>query len=138
MREYLKKSGIDAQEVGNSRISFSVNNLNYYFEANDSDPYFLRLALPRINRQGLQIDDNIEQQISRLNRNYKVAKIIRVPDDALWIVADVFVYSIENVDSLFARLIQVLREMIGDYRTIEINAGSVTTQTQQESHGTTE
>ena len=63
MQEFLKKGGIQANEVGNGRIFFSVNGLNFIFDANDNDPHFLRLALPQINRQGVQLD-NLEQQIS--------------------------------------------------------------------------
>ena len=39
MREYLKKSAIKAQDVGNGRLFFSVNGLNFIFDANESDPH---------------------------------------------------------------------------------------------------
>lgn len=120
MQEFLKKGGIQANEVGNGRIHFSVNGLNFIFIANDNDPHFLRLALPQISREGIQLD-NLEQQIFTLNRNYKVSKIVRDQDDSLLILADAFVYSTDNIDSLFVRLIQVSTDMINDYRTIENN-----------------
>lgn len=120
MQEFLKKGGIQANEVGNGRIFFSVNGLNFIFDANDNDPHFLRLALPQINRQGVQLD-NLEQQIFRLNRNYKVTKIVRDSDGSLLVLADAFVYSTDNIDSLFVRLIQASTDMINEYRTIENN-----------------
>lgn len=124
MRDYLKKSGIKAHDVGNGRLIFSVNNLNYIFECNENDQHFFRLSLPQINRQGVQIA-NIEQRIQQLNRNYKVAKIVRDNDGSLWIIADTFVYSTDNVEPLFFRLTQAMTDMINEYRTIE-NQGNGT------------
>lgn len=120
MREFLKKSGINAREVGNGRLLFSVNRLNFILDSSDNDPHFLRLALPQINREGATIE-NLEQQIYQMNRNYKVAKIVRDNDGTLWILADAFVYSTDNVEPLFVRLIQALTDMINEYRTLESN-----------------
>lgn len=124
MLEFLKKSGIQANEVGNGRMFFSVNGLNFIFDANDNDPHFLRLALPQINRQGVQVD-NLEQHIFQLNRNYKVSKIVRDTDNSLLILADAFIYSIDNIEPLFVRLIRASTDMIKDYRKIE-NEGNGT------------
>lgn len=120
MLDFLKKSGIQANEVGNGRLFFSVNGLNFIFDAYDNDPHFLRLALPQINRQGIQVE-TLEQQIYLLNRNYKVSKIVRDTDNSLTIVCDAFVYSIDNIEPLFVRLIQASTDMINDYRKIENN-----------------
>lgn len=120
MQEFLKKSGIQANEVGNDRLLFSVNGLNFIFYANENDPHFLRLALPNINKQGVKVD-NLEQHISQLNRNYKVAKIVRDQDGSLLILADAFIYNIDNVEPLFVRLMQASKDMIYDYRKIENN-----------------
>ena len=78
------------------------------------------MALPQINKQGVQVD-NLEQQLYNLNRNYKVVKIVKDQNDSLLILADAFVYCTENIDSLFVRLIQALTDMINDYRKIENN-----------------
>lgn len=118
MRDFLKKSGINANEVGNGRIFFSVNGLNFIFDANESDPHFLRLSLPQINTQEVQAE-GLEHQIQQLNRSFKVAKIVREQDGSLWIIADAFVYSIDNIEPLFVRLIQALTDMFNDYRSIE-------------------
>lgn len=118
MQEFLKKGGIQASEEGNGRIYFSVNGLNFVFDANDKDQHFLRLALPHINNLSVQ-SGNLEQEIYRLNRSYKVTKIVRDQDDSLVILADAFVYSTDNIDSLFVRLIQASTDMINEYRTIE-------------------
>ena len=128
MRDFLKKSGINANDVGNGRLLFSVNSLNFIFDSSDNDPHFLRLALPQINRQEVSVE-NVEQQIYQMNRNYKVTKIVRNNDGTLWILADAFVYSTDNVEPLFVRLIQALTDMINEYRTLE-NNGNGTIQTQ--------
>ena len=128
MRDFLKKSGINANDVGNGRLLFSVNSLNFIFDSSDNDPHFLRLALPQINRQEVSVE-NVEQQIYQMNRNYKVTKIVRNNDGTLWILADAFVYSTDNVEPLFVRLIQALTDMINEYRTLE-NNGNGTVQTQ--------
>lgn len=120
MREFLKKSGINGQENGSGRIFFSVNGLNFVFDANDADPHFLRLALPHINRKGVSID-NLDTQIQQLNRIYKVAKIVREQDGSLWIFADAFIYSMDNAESLFVRLIRALTDMVNDYHLLETN-----------------
>lgn len=128
MRDFLKKSGINANDVGNGRLLFSVNSLNFIFDSSDNDPHFLRLALPQINRQEVSVE-NVVQQIYQMNRNYKVTKIVRNNDGTLWILADAFVYSTDNVEPLFVRLIQALTDMINEYRTLE-NNGNGTVQTQ--------
>ena len=128
MRSFLKKSAINAQEVGIGRLLFSVNGLNFIFDAIESDPHFFRMALPHINRQDVQIQD-IDLQIHQLNRNYKVAKVVRDIDGNLWIMADAFVYSADNIEPLFVRHIQALTDMINEYRAIE-NNGNGTVQTQ--------
>lgn len=125
MIDFLKKSGIQVNEIGNGRLLFSVNGLNFIFDANDNDPHFLRLALPQINRQSIQVE-NLDNQIFQLNRNYKVTKIVKDLDNTLSILADSFVYSIDSVEPLFVRLIQASTDMINDYRKIENNGnGSI-------------
>lgn len=83
-------------------MSFSLNGLNFICDTTDTDPYFLRLQLPRINSVDAQID-NIYDDIQQLNRSFKVSKIVKGKDGLLWVVADVFVYSTENIDSVFER-----------------------------------
>jgi hypothetical protein len=118
LREFLKNGGINVQEVGNGRLSFSVNNLNFISLFNDNDPYFLRLALPKINRDEINIS-NYSDKIQQLNRNYKVAKIVTWDDGTLWVIADIFVYSLDKADLLIKRLIQAMTDIITDYRIIE-------------------
>ena len=58
--------------------------------------------------------------IQRLNRNFKVAKIVSQENRNLWIVADHFIFSISQIGSLFERIIQAMGDMIREYHQIGI------------------
>lgn len=118
MIEYLRKKGIVADTNGRGRISFSINNLHYIFEVFEPDQYFFRMSLPQItnNTQALE---QLSADIQRLNQNFKVAKIISTENHELWIVADQFVFSTTQIDSLFERIIQAMRDMIREYHILE-------------------
>lgn len=119
MKEYLQKRGIVADTNDKGRIRFSVNNLNYVFEVFDPDPYFFRMSLPQIS-DNVQAYKLISEEIQGLNRSFKVAKIVVQENHDLWIMADQFVFSISQIESLFERIIQAMGEMIREYRRIEI------------------
>ena len=129
MREFLKKRGINAQQEGAGSMRFSLNGLNFLCYTNDSDPFFLRLTLPRINKVDAPID-RLNDEIQQLNYNYKVARIVKGNDGNLMILADLFVYSTENADLVFDRLIQAMTQMIGDYYSLERDKGNGTIQAQ--------
>lgn len=118
MREFLRKRGIVASDTERGRLSFSVNSLNYIFEFFENDPFFFRLWLPKITNK-CQAYDNMSNDIQRLNRNFKVAKIIVQENNELWIVADQFVYSTIQIDYLFERIIQAMGDMINEYHQLE-------------------
>lgn len=129
MREFLKKRGISTSEEKPDSMKFSVNTLNFLCEATEKDPYFLRLSLPRINNVEAQID-RLTEDIQLLNRSYKVAKIVKGADGYLWIIADLFIYSTENIESMYDRIIQAMTEMINDFRKLEIEKGYGTIKSQ--------
>ena len=119
MMEYLRKRGIVADTNDRRRISFSINNLHYIFEVFEPDQFFFRMSLPQItnNAQALvQLSDDIQ----RLNWNFKVAKIVSQDNRGLGIVADQFVFSTSQIDSLFERIIQAMGDMIREFHQLEI------------------
>lgn len=125
MIEYLRKRGIVADVNDRNRISFSVNNLHYLFDVFEPDQFFFRMSLPQItsNAQAVvQFSDDIQ----RLNRTFKVAKIVSLENHELWIVADQFVFSTNQIDSLFERVIHAMGDMIKEYRQIEIQQNNGT------------
>lgn len=119
MIEYLQQRGIVADTNDRRRISFSVNNLHYIFEVFEPDSFFFRMSLPQIT-SNVQALNQFSDKIQKLNRNFKVAKIISQENHELWIVADQFVFSISQIDSLFERVIQAMGDMIKEYHKLEI------------------
>ena len=122
MREFLKKRGINASEENPGSMKFSVNTLNLICETTDKDPFFFRISLPRINNTDAQIK-RLSEDIQTLNRSYKVVKIVKGADGYLWIIADLFIYSTDNIESMYDRVIQAMTEMINDYRKLEKEKG---------------
>lgn len=120
MREFLKKRGIVVEDKAGdpSALYFSVNNLHFIFETNDPDPFFFRISLPQINRDS-QIVEQLSKNIQQLNMSYKGAKIVDGGDKILWIIADQFVYSTDQIDFLFDRIIQAMTDMIREYYKLE-------------------
>ena len=130
IHDFLKKRGIKANDEISGSFSFSVNGLNFICDTNDNDPYFLRLTLPRINRPDALLAEMAED-IQRLNRMFKVAKIVKGADNFLWIYADTFIYSSDQIDLLIDRLLQAMTDMINSYFSIEKVNNDGTVQTQQ-------
>lgn len=130
IHDFLKNRGIKPNDETSGSFSFSVNGLNFICDTNDKDPYFLRLTLPRINRPEALLAEMTED-IQRLNRMFKVAKIVKGADNFLWIYADTFIYSTDQVDLLLDRLLQAMTDMINSYFSIEKVKKDETGQTQQ-------
>lgn len=110
--DYLSQNGIAYNKLDDSNISFNYNGLNYIMHYTENDPFCFRLMLPRIDTQ---IDDTKKNLVNELNNQYKVAKIVEA-DGAFWIMADNFVYSQGNINILFERMLNLLAEMISEYR----------------------
>lgn len=125
MIDYLQKRGIVADINDRKRISFSVNNLHYMFDVFEPDQFFFRMSLPQITNN-VQALNQLSDKIQELNRNFKVAKIISQENNELWIVADQFVFSTSQIDSLFERVIQAMGDMIKAYHQIEIQQNNGT------------
>ena len=112
---YLDKNGLKYVSYKESgTLSFSLNNLNYLFQWQERDPNYFRIALPNI--ESAPISNDRMNIINQLVASFKVAKAITMEDDNLWLVAETFVYSSDNVDSLFARMIYLLGQIIDEYR----------------------
>lgn len=112
---YLDKNGLKYVSYKESgTLSFSLNNLNYLFQWQERDPNYFRIALPNI--ESAPISNDRMNIINQLVASFKVAKAITMEDGNLWLVAETFVYSSDNVDSLFARMIYLLGQIIDEYR----------------------
>lgn len=125
MIEYLRKRGIVADTNDRKLISFSVNNLHYIFEVFEPDQFFFRMSLPQITNN-VQALNQLSDDIQNLNRNFKVAKIVSQENHELRIIADQFVFSTSQIDSLFERVIQAMGDMIKEYHQMEIKRNNGT------------
>lgn len=113
---YLENNGMQYSSLSNTLISFSSSNHNYIFEYDpQTERQYFRFILPNIESN--QVDENIRNRISELNRNIKLVKFVEMNDN-VWIMAEQFCYSSESIDSLFNRLIGLLDYALSRYRSL--------------------
>lgn len=103
-QQYLKSLNIMSKPIAENMLTFNMNNRNYIFEAEQKDPFFFRICIPNINFGELQIPDY--EVMNELTNKYKVADVVRI-GNSVWIIAASFVYSTENINLLFTRIISV-------------------------------
>lgn len=116
--EFLASRGIAYDIVDEVFIKFKYKDLNYMFQYyKDEDPSYFRIMLPKINNK--EVDANVLQITKELNLNYKAVKIVEFEPGSIWMIIENFVYSLENVDMMFARIIDVLAFVIKIYREKE-------------------
>lgn len=113
-KTYLNKIGLKYTQTPQSEIlMFNTNNLNYIFQWQESDPYYFRLSLPNVDSE---MTNDIQRIAMELNAQYKVAKVIEMPDHHVWIIAEAFVYSFDKIEALFSRMVFLLSNVIDEYR----------------------
>lgn len=108
--DYIKNLHQQANLLPDGNVHFVINSLNFIFEWKETDPSYTRVMLPNIDFK----NDQTIEIVMRINREYKVAKIIEV-DNHLWAVAESFVVSAENIDFIFNRLIKLLIDVYTAY-----------------------
>lgn len=106
---FLKQKDITCESIGSNTLVFQNANLHYAFQW-DEDRYF-RIILPNIDKK----DDNTLKIAHDIERDFKVVKIIDI-NDYLWIVAESFIASSENLDSLFEILLNLTQAVFNHYR----------------------
>jgi len=106
-RKYIQS--IDAEEIASDAqsITFKLKDLNYVFYYEEKDSNYFRIVLPNIFELTEENKDKLTRVINDLNLLYKVVKLIILNDKNVWITADSFVYSRDNIERLFRRLIAV-------------------------------
>lgn len=107
-RDYVsKQSEISILQENESFFNFSNNGLIYTFETFEEDPYYFRIVLPNI----FAVDDSnknwVNSQIEYLSISVKVARLVK-NESSVSAIADSFVYSPENIDYLFKRVLSCL------------------------------
>lgn len=108
------------KEVDTDSVTFDYSNLQFLFLTDKDDPNYFRIILPNIAEENDIIHNVIPDIINKYNNNYKVAKLSQV-NQSIWISAEQFVYSYENINDLFSRLITLLTLVIQQFRDEYLN-----------------
>ena len=103
---FLNENNISYEYVASDIISFSYKDLNFIFVIDTTDDNYIRMLLPKTTEKRNKAKYTTDKLIT-LNSNLKVVKFEMI-DDSVWISAEAFVFSIENITILYQRLIDVL------------------------------
>lgn len=118
---YLRALNITFNNQDADVISFNYHGLNFLCVTDCNDPYFIRLVLPNIAEENNI--NNINQVINDYNVKYKAAKMLLI-NNSIWISIEQFVYYNDNmnvINAMFSRMINILENIIHDFRNNEIN-----------------
>ena len=103
---FLNENNISYEYVDSDIIAFSYKELNFIFAIDTTDDNYVRIILPKTT----EIKDKAKyttDKLITLNSNLKVAKF-EIIDDSVWISAEAFVFSVENIAILYQKLIDIL------------------------------
>ena len=103
---FLNENNISYGYVESDIIAFSYKELNFIFAIDTTDDNYVRIILPKTT----EIKDKAKyttDKLITLNSNLKVAKF-EIIDDSVWISAEAFVFSVENIAILYQKLIDML------------------------------
>ena len=107
--------GIEPKDKTDETISFEYNGLSYLFVSDKSDPYYIRLILPNIENINNANEIDVYKNINQYNNKFKAVKM-SVVENSIWLSIEQFLYSRENSNNLFFRLMKILETVITDYR----------------------
>lgn len=104
---------------------FEENGLTYIFSSFPNNSYYFRIVLPDIYTLPSEESERMKfyKMIDSFNQKYMVAKSI-VVNNELWISAETFKFSNENIDDLFDNMIQVLIVVYNEYKKILSNTNT--------------
>ena len=103
---FLNENNISYEYVDSDIIAFSYKELNFIFAIDTTDDNYVRIILPKTTEIKDKAKYNTDKLIT-LNSNLKVAKF-EIIDDSVWISAEAFVFSVENIAILYQKLIDML------------------------------
>lgn len=112
---FLSSIGIVPQNTTDETISFEYNGLSFLFVSDKSDPYYMRLILPNIENIDDANEIDVYKKINHYNNKFKAIKM-SVVENSIWILVEQFLYSRENANNLFFRLMKILETVITEYR----------------------
>lgn len=96
-------------------LHFTIDNINYLFSYNfNEDPVYVRIIIPNAGEVDLNEAEDV-RMLYDLTNTYKVGKAYAA-NGQVWFSTEAFIYIKEEVDFLFQRMIQVLHDMLNQYR----------------------
>lgn len=114
---FLDKNNIASSFIDDERtmLRFKVFDINYVFAYDETeDPAYIRFIVP--NAGDIDINDaNSVKMLYNLTTSFKLGKAYEQAGQ-VWFSTDAFVYTKENIDQVFLRMIGVLRDMLNQYR----------------------
>ena len=116
-RDYLERQDISSSFINDEHtlLTFDVDDVHYlFYYRRDLDPSYIRIMIPNIASTDIN-DAQVVTDLFNFSQGYKVGKAI-IENNQLWLTAESFVFTQENVDRLFNRLLAVLRDMLNEYR----------------------
>ena len=121
-KNFLEKAGFQIKKEDEDKsLLFEFENLNVIFVCNPSEPDYFRLLLPRIYSFDKNNKERVCQICDEYNQKFKVAKLWTL-DNYIWVAAEQFAYSFDNIDSLFMRCLRILDSVYNDLKnTIKEN-----------------
>ena len=115
-RDFLtKQKNVNKESDEEYTITFKYDDLSLIFESFEDDPYYYRFILPIIFTIDEDNKEWVDEEINKLTAIIKVARLFKVDKD-VWVVADGFVYSEENMDYLFLRMISCLDTLFDEFK----------------------
>lgn len=109
--QFLSSMGIAPKNTTDETISFEYNGLSYLFVSDKNDPYYMRLILPNIENIDNANEIDVYKNINRYNNKFKAVKM-SIVENSIWISVEQFLYSRENANNLFFRLMKILETVI--------------------------
>lgn len=112
---FLSSMGIVPKDTTDGTISFEYNGLSYLFVSDKNDPYYIRLILPNIENINNADEIDVYKNVNWYNNKFKAVKM-SVVENSIWLSIEQFLYSRENSNNLFFRLMKILETVITEYR----------------------
>lgn len=112
---FLSSMRIVSKDTTDETISFEYNGLSYLFVSDKNDPYYIRLILPNIENINNADEIDVYKNINWYNNKFKAVKM-SVVENSIWLSIEQFLYSRENSNNLFFRLMKILETVITEYR----------------------
>lgn len=103
---FLNENNISYEYVESDIIAFSYKELNFIFAIDTTDDNYVRIILPKTTEFKDKAKYTTDILIT-LNSNLKVVKF-EIIDNSVWISAEAFVFSVENIAILYQKLIDIL------------------------------